>query len=210
MSKKDSILYAATLFFSHKGFKDTHVSEISAMTGAAEGTIFYHFKNKEVLFLSILEKFKGDIIDEFERHLEESNFETGMDLLEGSLSLYLSLAETMEDRFLLLHRHDAYELAKVNSTCKEYLEAIYNCFVNIFENAITIGQKDGSIRDVPARKTALIIFSMVDGLIRFNTYDLYDAGSLYNELIDFCRRMVKSQDIYESGDTDADEVFSIP
>ena len=210
MSKKDSILYAATLLFSHKGFKDTHVSEISAMTGAAEGTIFYHFKNKEVLFLSILEKFKGDIIDEFERHLEESNFETGMDLLEGSLSLYLSLAETMEDRFLLLHRHDAYELAKVNSTCKEYLEAIYNCFVNIFENAITIGQKDGSIRDVPARKTALIIFSMVDGLIRFNTYDLYDAGSLYNELIDSCRRMVKSQDIYESGDTDADEVFSIP
>jgi AcrR family transcriptional regulator len=194
MSKKDSILHAATLLFSHKGFKDTHMSEISAMTGAAEGTIFYHFKNKEVLFLSILEKFKRDIIDEFERYLKEMNFETGMDMLEGSLSLYLSLAETMQDRFLLLHRHDAYELAKVNSTCKEYLEAIYNCFVNIFEKAIT---------------TALIIFSMVDGLIRFNTYDLYDAGSLYNELIDVCRRVVKNQDILERGDVDADEVFSI-
>ncbi len=209
MSKKDSILHAATLLFSHKGFKDTHMSEISAMTGAAEGTIFYHFKNKEVLFLSILEKFKRDIIDEFERYQKEINFETGMDMLEGSLSLYLSLAEKMEDRFLLLHRHDAYELAKVNSTCKEYLEAIYNCFVNIFEKAMTMGQKDGSIRDMPGRKTALIIFSMVDGLIRFNTYDLYDAGSLYNDLIDICRRVVKNQDILEHGDVNADEVFSI-
>jgi hypothetical protein len=37
----------------------------------------------------------------------------------------------------------------------------------------------------------MILFSMVDGLARFNTYQLYDAGSLYNELIEVCRRIAK-------------------
>ena len=193
MGKKEAILRAATLLFSENGFNNTRMSEISKLTGAAEGTIFYHFKNKEELFLSILEKFKQDIIEQFEQYLRDMNFETGLDMLEGALSFYLSLAGIMEDRYLLLHRHDAYELAKVNETCKKHLEAIYNCLVDIFERAILIGQKDGSIGNMPARKTALIIFSMVDGLARLNTYNLYDAGSLYHELIGACRRMMQNQ-----------------
>jgi AcrR family transcriptional regulator len=193
MGKKEAILRAATLLFSENGFTSTRMSEISKLTGAAEGTIFYHFKNKEELFLSILEKFRQDIIEQFEQFLGEMKAGTGLDMLEGALSFYLSLAGTMEDRFLLFHRHDAYELAKANETCKEHLEAIYNCLVDIFERAILIGQKDGSIGNMPARKTALIIFSMVDGLARLDTYNLYDAGSLYHELIGACRRMMQNQ-----------------
>jgi len=44
----------------------------------------------------------------------------------------------------------------------------------------------------PARKTALIIFTMVDGLVRFNTYSLYDAGALYKDLIEACRRILQN------------------
>ena len=121
MGKKEAILRAATLLFSENGFNNTRMSEISTLTGAAEGNIFYHFKNKEELFLSILEKFKQDIIEQFEQYLRDMNFETGLDMLEGALSFYLSLAGIMEDRYLLLHRHDAYELAKVNETCKKHL-----------------------------------------------------------------------------------------
>jgi AcrR family transcriptional regulator len=193
MGKKEAILSTATRLFSKNGFNCTRMSEISKLTGAAEGTIFYHFKNKEELFLSILERFKEDIIEQFEQYMGEMKAETGLDMLEGALSFYLSLAGIMEDRFLLLHRHDAYELAKVNSICKEHLEAIYNCLVDIFENAILIGQKDGSIGNMPARKSALIIFSMVDGLARLNTYDLYDADSLYHELIGACQRMMQKE-----------------
>ena len=204
MTKKESILQAATLLFSQKGYKAAHVSEISKMTGVAEGTVFYHFKNKEELFLFILKRFKEDLIKELERYQLDNHFGTGLELLDGSLSFYLSLAGTMEERFLLLHRHDAYELAEVNSTCKKYLEDIYNCFVDIFENAILVGQRDRSIRDMPARKTALIIFSMVDGLVRFNTYNLYHAASLYTELIEACRRIVQNPKISKEISEDAD------
>jgi hypothetical protein len=29
----------------------------------------------------------------------------------------------------------------------------------------------------------MIIFTMVDGLVRFNTYNLYDAGVLYDDVV---------------------------
>jgi TetR/AcrR family transcriptional regulator, fatty acid metabolism regulator protein len=200
MSKKESIVRAATLLFSSKGFENTRMSEISRMTGAAEGTIFYHFKNKEDLFLAILEEFRQDITTEFDQYLGGVLFENGMDMLEGCISFYLSLADTMEDRFLLFHRHDAYELARVNDACKEHLEALYNGLTDIFEMALARGQEDGSIGNVSPRKTALIIFSMVDGLARLNTYELYNAGSLYQELAAACRRMVGNQTDVEIGD----------
>ena len=192
MSKKEVILRAAMWLFSEKGFKDTSMIELSKMTGAAEGTIFYHFKNKEDLFLSTLENVKNEIIDQFENYFRETLFETGLHMIEGAILFYLNLAGTMGDQFLLLHRHDAYEIAKANSTCRGHLEAVYNCLLDLFERAIVRGQQDGSIRSVSPRKTALIIFSMVDGLVRFDTYNLYHAGSLYEQLKDLCRSMLQN------------------
>jgi hypothetical protein len=81
-------------------------------------------------------------------------------------------------------------MAETNPICREYLESIYNCLLDIFEKGITIGQEDGSIRNVPTRHTAMILFSMVDGIVRYNTYGLYDAGALYKQLMASCRNML--------------------
>jgi len=197
VSKKKVILKVATRLFSEKGFRETSMADLAKMTGVAQGTIFYHFNNKEELFLSILEEFKRGIIEEFDRYVGERKCETGLDMIEDAISFYLHLAGTMEEWFLLLHRHDAYELAQVNPVCRQHLESIYNCLLEIFERAVLQGQKDGSIEDMPARKTALIIFSMVDGLVRFHTYKLYDAGALYSELIASCRKILQNKPFYE-------------
>ena len=197
LSRKESIIDAATFLFTRKGFNQTRASEISDMTGVAEGTIFYHFKSKEGLFLYILKRFKEDIIHEYDQYKENNTGRSGLDMMESSIYFYLNLVTSMEDRFLLLHRHDAYELAEINTAYKEVLEVIYDCFFDIFEKAIIMGQKDGSIIDLPPRKTAMIIFSMADGVARLNTYNLYDAESLYFELIQSCKRMLKKKEISE-------------
>jgi len=189
-NKKEAILNAATKLFSTKGFKETHMSEISKMTGAAEGTIVYHFKNKENLFLTILTEFQENIVAEFARYNKEKKFKNGLAMVEDIISFYLQLADSMEDRFLLLHRHEAYVLAHVSTAFRPHLETIYTCFVDIFERAIRLGKKDGSIKAVPARKMAMIIFGMVDSVLRFNAYGLYNAGTLFNELILACRRIL--------------------
>jgi AcrR family transcriptional regulator len=193
MSKKQIILQAAARLFSERGFKETPISELSKLTGAAEGTIFYHFKNKEELFVAILEDLRKTITEEFERYARGKEFQNGLAMVEGALLFYLELASHLDDRFLLLHRHDPYELAEANRECRKHLEAIYNCFVDIFERAVIRGQEDGSIVEIPPRKAAMLLFCMVDGLVRFDTYNLYDAGALYRELIESCRRMLQNR-----------------
>ena len=183
---------AATKLLSLKGFKDSTMTELAKITGVAHGTIFYHYNSKEALFISILEEIKNEFIREFEGYLSTKHFNSGLEMMEDVVRFYLRLADSLEDRFLLLHRHDAYELAKANPACRDCLESIYNCLVDIFEQAILVGQKDGSIVELSARKTALILFTMVDGLVRFNTYNLYDAGALYDNLIFSIGKILKS------------------
>ncbi len=189
--KKAAILQAATALFATKGFADTHMSELSSVTGAAEGTIFYHFKNKEHILLTILSDTKVSIVDEFNAHMDDREFETGMEMMEEVVAFYLLFAGRMEYQFLILHSLFIYRLAESRAEFRDNLEAIYDCLVTFFEQAIIKGQEDGSIGDVNPRKSALIVFTMVDGLVRFKNFNLYDAGALFNELIDSVRRMLK-------------------
>jgi AcrR family transcriptional regulator len=192
MSKKADILHAATHLLAVKGYKEASMAELAKLTGVAQGTIFYHYNNKEELFLAIMKAFREDIVAEFSRYRRDRQFDSGLQMLEEAIAFYLQMASQMEDRFMLLHRHDAYELALINPQCHEYLEAIYNCLIDIFELAITTGQEDGSIRSVPGRRAAMIIFTMVDGLVRFHNYKLYDAGVLYEDVVLSCRTLLQN------------------
>ena len=194
MSRKEDILQSATHLLAVKGYKEASMAELAKITGVAQGTIFYHYNNKEELFLAILKAFQEDIIEEFSRYRREHNFSNGLEMVEEVIAFYLQMAFQMEDRFMLLHRNDVYELARVNPTCHNYLEAIYNCLIDIFERAISTGQQDGSIRNAPARRMAMIVFTMVDGLVRFHTHNLYDAGVLYDDVVQSCRTILQNHE----------------
>ncbi len=166
------------------------MAELSKATGAAGGTIFHHFKNKEDLFLNILEDVKGTILDEFAQYKENRDCRNGLEMVEGVVTFYLHLTGLMEDQFLLLHRHFPYQMAETNTVCRGYLESIYNCLLDIFEEGIRTGQQDGSVKTPSARNTAMIMFAMVDGIVRLNTYRIYDAGALYGSLMASCRSLL--------------------
>jgi len=192
MSKKPDILIAATHLFASKGFRETSTAELASIIGAAESTIFYHYKTKEEILLAVLKKIREELLLEFGRHYAAEQFPNGLSLLEDTISYYFHLAGSRPETFLLLHHRFPYELATVNPVCRDHLEAIYNCFIDLFENAIHVGQKDGSITPNSTRKSAMIVFAMIDGLVRFNSHQLYDAGALYDELLASCRRMLGS------------------
>ena len=166
------------------------MAELSTITGAATGTIFHHFKNKEDLFLHVLKDVKESILDQFDRHQQARRNQTGIEMVEGVIAFYLHLAGTMEDQFLILHRHDPYQMAETSPVCRSHLESIYTCLLDIFEEGIQKGMQDGSVAVDAPRQTAMVLFAMVDGIVRLNTYRVYDAGTLYDSLITACRRLL--------------------
>lgn len=191
--KKQAILKAAAVLFAEKGYTETSVAELARLTDSAEGTIFYHFKTKADLFVAILADVKEGIISEFEQYMGTCRFENGIEMMEKVISFFLYLAGKHEEWFLLLQRHHAYEVARENEEVREHLATLYNTLLDLFESAILRGQEDGSIADVPPKKTALLVFSMVNGLIWLKFHDLYDAAALYQELLASCRRMLVPQ-----------------
>ena len=188
--KKRAILDAATVLFAEKGYNETSIAELAHITGSAEGTIFYHFKTKNHLFLAVLSGVKQGITREFREYVGTHRFKTGLEMIGEVIAFFFYLAAHHEEWFLLIQRHYPYELARTNEECRGHLEAIFNTLIDLFEVAIRRGQEDGSIRALPTRKMALVLFSMVNGLAWLKFHDLYDAASLYQELFAACQKML--------------------
>lgn len=174
------------------------MAELSRITGAAGGTIFHHFKNKEDLFLNILKGVQESILSEFRQHTKNTTYKTGIEMVEGTITFYLHLAGELEDQFLLLHRHYPYQMAETNTVCRSYLESVYNGLLDIFEEGVSIGIKDGTVKSASPRNTAMVLFAMVDGIVRLNTYNIYHAGSLYQDLMASCRNILIHENHWQS------------
>lgn len=192
MSKRSAILNAATRAFASKGFRETSTTDLAQMTGVAEGTVFYHFGSKENLFLAVLDHVRQEFQREFAGYLETTDASTGLQKVEEAAGFFLQLATDREELFLLLHRPDAYELARVNERCRRELEAIFECLVGVFEGALVEGRKDGSVEVAAAHSMALLIFTMVDGLVRLRDCSLYEPGAVFPDLMSACRKLVAS------------------
>ena len=189
--KKEAILKAATVLFAQNGYTETSVAELAHTTHAAEGTIFYHFKTKSDLFIAILKDVRLGITHEFDQYMTRVQCDNGLEMMEKVITFLLYLAGHHEEWFLLLQRHFSYEMAYESEACRDHLATIYKTLLDLFEGAIIKGQQDGSIATkLPTHKTALLLFSMVNGLIWLNLNDLYDTTTLYEELLVSCRRVL--------------------
>ena len=195
MSKKKAIIAAATSYFSRHGFRDTSMSTLAKAAGVASSTIFHHFENKEELFLTVLNQARTDIGEGFAQELGQRRYADGLERVSETISAYLHMAGVLEEEFRLLQRYFPYELARHNPRCRALLEEIYTELLDRFEAGIVQGQADGSVRRVPSRNLALILFSTVDGMVRFHTYRLYDAGALYGDLMRTCRQLLSREKV---------------
>lgn len=54
---REHILDCAEKIFSHRGYYESQVSEISKLARIAKGTVYQYFTNKESLFVSLIEKY---------------------------------------------------------------------------------------------------------------------------------------------------------
>ena len=61
-STRERILDAALNLFSAKGFYDTKLDEIVAEASISKGSIYFHFPNKERLFIALVDQF-ADLIE---------------------------------------------------------------------------------------------------------------------------------------------------
>lgn len=83
---RDRIMDAALNIFSRKGYYDTRMDEIVEEAAASKGSIYFHFPNKEQLFLALVDQFA----DLLERRVTEAITPlSGMQRVQAALRMVL-------------------------------------------------------------------------------------------------------------------------
>ena len=84
---RSRILDAALGIFSRKGYHDTRMDDIVTEAGNSKGAIYFHFPNKEHLFLALVDQFANLLERRIEDAIADEN--AGMDRVRVALEVCL-------------------------------------------------------------------------------------------------------------------------
>lgn len=81
---REQILEAALQLFAHRGYRATSIREVAAKAGLSTGNVYHHFKDKEAIFLALLDQYWKAIEDPdfpFNRALATGTFPDNLEQL---------------------------------------------------------------------------------------------------------------------------------
>src|SRR5262245_60027943 len=91
------ILDAALQVFSQRGYRDASVDDIAGTAQTSKGGVYFHFPNKEAIFLALLQRTATRLLEKIEEAVETADDP----LAKADAALLRDL------RVLLKHRHCA-------------------------------------------------------------------------------------------------------
>ncbi|MBA3028114.1 MAG: TetR/AcrR family transcriptional regulator [Desulfobacteraceae bacterium] len=191
--RKQEILSAAIDLFGEKGFSRTPTSLIARKANVAEGLIFHYFKNKQGILVQILD----DIIEEYLSGMDGASRDpglTGMEVVEKFIRFHFELRERREKAIAVLHRELVSDIIAPGSEASEFLMAKWNKILEILKQALLKGREDGTIRDLPADATVLLIRGALMGVSNLYRYlpNIPNLQDMPDALVQFVRRSISS------------------
>lgn len=188
------ILEAAVELFEARGYSATRIQDIADMTGLTRGAVYWHFKNKDELYLHIFRM--------FERRLDR--------LLEESERLSLSPLERL--RWLIVQMVSSHDILvgfrqirmaavtdsgrmRGSELLRKHREWIAGKYLNIAEDCIRQGKAAGEIRtNVDPEMAALVIAVFIAGSVGARLDDMLPGPARYDveDCVDLFLRGLKS------------------
>lgn len=177
---KQFIVDVATKIFERKGYSATSMAEIKNETNLSKGSIYYHFKNKEELYLYCIEQVSKDFIRNWEITSKKEQS------AESKLYLWARLNSMMSQKPII-------------NTIPEYLVSMnkedYEVVINLYEPEFDIvkviveeGKQTGEFKaDLDVDGAAVILFNLISSLANadfFGYKSTDEQRNLYKLAID--------------------------
>ncbi|MCL6559278.1 MAG: TetR/AcrR family transcriptional regulator, partial [Firmicutes bacterium] len=140
--------------FAEKGYHKTTVDEIARAIGVAKGTVYYHFKNKEELYLAVIQ----EGVNLFQHRLRQAADSAGTpgEKIKNLVQCQLRFHEEEKDLVFLFLK----ELCGTNLRRDVLAQMLSGC-LQIIRGVIEEGIKDGVFRDVDPEIATSSLFGMV-------------------------------------------------
>jgi AcrR family transcriptional regulator len=190
MTRKESIVEAATRLFAARGFDATSTAEVAKVAGVSEGTIFHHFKTKDGVLFHVFGEMMSLYLEGVRSETQEST--NGLDTVERIIRFHFGFIAKYSKESLVIFRDLPSHFLEPGSPNRQMVRDQVAQVFKLLTQAIERGKMDGSIRDVSSEKTAFMVRGLLTGLTRQRLFGPIDIPDLCEDAVEFCRRSLSS------------------
>ena len=159
--RKAQIYQAALACFNRKGYHRTTMDDIVAESGLSKGSLYWYFKSKKELFLSLFQEVMGQIGQAWEG-IAANQEVSAMEKLRASLTLFRAELGEMAPFFSVMM--EAWALTRYDEDVESVIQELYGPYQGIMIRIIEEGVASGEFRVKSTRAMALVIMTLFDGI----------------------------------------------
>ncbi|GAA0137443.1 TetR/AcrR family transcriptional regulator [Paenibacillus sp. YSY-4.3] len=156
---KKKMADAARALFIQKGYKATSIEDIVKATGCSAGNIYYHFKNKEGLFLYLIDEWNLEWEETWQA--KEPLYPTTIDKLYG-MAEHLALDQLNHP--LTRAADEFYNNSEKASDVEERIHEIVKGYLIFNQQLLQKGIDNGEFKNTNVDGLAIILDSLLLGL----------------------------------------------
>lgn len=174
--RREQILKAAIACFARKGYHLTTMDDIVAESGLSKGSLYWHYKNKKDLFLSIMASYFEQIGAGLEAAVASpAELPATAKLNRLAEAFLLALSPDATDPILNVFI-DFYAETRHDAEVNAFLRSMLTPYLEMLSAIIQQGIAAGEFKPIDARHLAVALMAAYDGLYlyRMMLTDQYD------------------------------------
>lgn len=181
---KNKILQAALACFADKGYHKTTMDDIVAASGLSKGSLYWHFKSKQELFVALVEWFLGGVNEEIFHA-----WTPGMPPAEKIRAMMRVTFENSEQLIPFFRIFlDFWGQTTEDEQLRRLFAGMLADYQQVIGQIIDDGIAAGEFRPVDSAQLSLAIFALIDALFLYKTLlgdsiDTRGAGTVALDVI---------------------------
>ena len=183
LKRRRQILDAALAEFAEKGFQDANVSAIASRANVSQGTIYWYFESKQVLFHELLANVFAQVVQPLDEVLGNTDLPP-LERLRQAFRTSLALFRGNTDKFrLLLNLWSRPALFGPESDETLLLDRIYReQILPSLGRVIQEGIDAGEIAPIDLEALTVVLAALVDGLMLYSL--IWPEGPVSDERLE--------------------------
>ncbi len=175
---KRRIFECAMKLFAEKGYDATSVEEITAVSGIAKGTLYYHFEKKEDILNMLLEEGMRLLRNSIEIKIKDAD--TAIDKIKAVILVQVKVTVKYEN-FINLVLSQIWGKDEKSRKCKKYVFEYIKILEKIIEEGIEKGQfYDGNVQALAAGVFGVTCSSLI---YRMKVEEETNVEQVYNGFV---------------------------
>lgn len=176
---KRRIFLTALKLFAEKGYEATSVEEITAVSGVAKGTLYYHFQSKEQILNLLLEEGMKLLKNSIEIKMRKCD--TAIEKVKSIILVQIKVTVKYEELITLV-LSQIWGKDEMSMRCRSYVFE----YIKILEDVVREGIENGEFYDGNIKALAAGIFGITCSslIYRMNAGENVDIEGTYKGFID--------------------------